>query len=128
MNERLDCSRVELGMLAGRRGIDDDDQTSIWKEPLQRRPQDVAIDVFGERLDPQVVDRASVVEMHVLPGGDVPLKCHVLEHTGECRGGVDRIGDGVEGQRGMESGKTLVRERKAGVIVVDRRIEQNFRM
>src|SRR4029079_14008205 len=115
-------------MLAGRRGIDDDDQASIWEEALQRRPQDVAIDVFGQRLDPQVVDGASVVEMHVLPGGDVSLKCHVLERTGECRGSVDRVGNRVEGQRGMESGKTLIRERKAGVIVVDRRIEQNLRM
>src|SRR5512134_155803 len=66
--------------------------------------------------------------MHVLRGRDVPLERHVLKSTGECGRGVNRIGDGIESQRGMEPGESLVRKGKTGVIVVDRRIEQNLGM
>ena len=72
----------------------------LGKSRLSDVPRMLRSDVFAERLNAQVVDPGLRVEMHVLPGVDVPRKCHVLERTGKCRGGVDRIGDGIERQRG----------------------------
>ena len=76
--------RVELGMLARWRGINDDDQATVGKQSIKGRAEDVSIDVLRNRLHAKIVDGTAVIQMQVLRRFHVPLQSHILKRTRKC--------------------------------------------
>ena len=70
-------------MLACGRRVDRDNQAAFGKETIERRPQDVAVQILDDGLNAKIVDGTAVVEMHVMRPVHVPLKRHILKGAGK---------------------------------------------